>query len=201
MAGKALCTDERFTVCKSDGSGPDSGGTVCASNQVCDSTLGCGATAVDSLGREDSENGLVELNGFFYRVDTPRVLTSVEISMVAFSQNATASVYIYDADNEDGPYTRRIIAPAAGVSISHPRGTATLTYQLQAGKFYFIGTYGSEVAAQFSTAPLTYPSRTSFGVVFASGRADLVALPPDTLMLSDLMGTTAYYQVLTTRRP
>lgn len=194
-AGAASCDGERPTVCLDDGSGYETGGAACASNQVCTAAAVCATTATDTVGTGASSSSTSSrLLGNFYEVHTTRQLTELE-QYISVTGTSIFTWKVYESSSQTGTYTEIFTktVSSSGQDQFHSSGAIDVT--LTAGKFYFIGVHvGGSFGYAYNSPQPTYPS---FGRSFAS-RYVSGTTPPTSVTSST--SSLIYYQRLTTAR-
>ncbi len=195
--GERSCANERFGWCSSTGSGPLPDAIFCPTDQVCDLQFGCADVAEDELGSDDYISSADLLGGYFVRVDNPRRLTEVAFGVAYVQGLGGSELLVFVSDTQEGPY-QRISAWPIPVETQTPEYVLRVTQELEAGKFYFIGTYGSLVT-YFSRSQLGAPEYLSFGLRITGGGSSFVNAP-EQFMLSDISTEAAFMMKFTTQR-
>lgn len=137
---KAACVEEVLGTCAADGLTLTSAGTDCGeTDQVCDLVAGCGASAVDTLGkRKEAENfSSGDLATNMIDVRSARTLVEIETNWV-LDQPRDLRFVVYELESDDLFHVRydEIVSNDAGSGFF---SSGPLDLPLKAGKRYLIG--------------------------------------------------------------
>jgi hypothetical protein len=170
------CSDEHLAQCNSDGSGFSSLGADCGgTNQVCELSGACKATALDSFGPEGSQIPYAgnAIHFGLVHVTSPRTVTQLEAGIQ--STGGSHTWLVYQSDTKFGTYSL-INQFSASVSTSSYITSGAIELSLSDDTFYLFGivvtgAHGVTVLENGS------PSPASFGVMLG-GFTDVAGVPP-----------------------
>lgn len=158
---------------------------------------------VDTVGStEKSSSVFSSMKGNIYSVTTAKTITEIE-TYFSFSGSGTAYIDIYESDTLTGSYSNKatysVVVSSGSASFY---STGTIEFDLEAGKYYYIGTRWSGNTTTYYFSDSTSPGyATSFGK-WESGlnnHSYTGTKPSDINYSSYAVGGIAYYQRITSK--
>ncbi|HKY35880.1 MAG TPA: hypothetical protein VJN18_08075 [Polyangiaceae bacterium] len=195
-AGATVCLGNAFGTCATDGQSLSQVTTNCAaSNQVCNATPACAASAVDAAGVAEEVEGLGP--NYFYGnvidVSSNRLLTKLEVNLLLEAPRDLRFV-VYEKKAQDFEVVcSEITANNLGSAFF---GTTALSCALEAGKRYAVGVALVVGEGYHYSDAEPHRGALSFGTALGSTSNGYSAT-----VSFDVSASTLYQQRLTTELP